>query len=57
MNAMRRRLERMINESQESSGLYAGRGDPSWILRYQRQIYGVLLLAVLITLLFPETAG
>ncbi|NLP09360.1 HDIG domain-containing protein [bacterium] len=56
MNAMRRRLERMINESQDSPGLYASKGDPTWFLRYQRQIYGVLLLAVFITILFPETA-
>jgi putative nucleotidyltransferase with HDIG domain len=55
MNNLRRRLERLASLSTpEAGGLNHLEAETSWYHRYRYQIYGVLLLTLLITLLFPS---
>lgn len=54
MNSLRKRLERLTADPAETSGRYVVQTETTWIKRYRRQIYGLLVLAALLTLLFPS---
>jgi len=55
LNLLRRRMERLTADLQEPGGRRTLANEQIWFHTYQWHIYGVLVLAVLITLLFPST--
>ena len=54
MNNLRRRLDRLASLSVDAVGLNHRDAASGWFHRYRYQIYGMLLLTLLITLLFPS---